>query len=129
MDDVNRTTRNLGIVEIGSGMARFGECRRTIIPGAQVGASRIHETLLQDAGNLPILAMQQRNRWSPQFGYGIESCVNTPVVKCVGRPRWFPRPLHLQVKLERSDAVLFCQVGNLSDMFVGAEDRRQKQTD
>src|SRR5262249_38591904 len=87
MDDVNWATCISGIVEIRPGMSRFRECRRAFIPRAHVGASCIHQTLLQDAGNLPIFTMEQRDRGSPQLGYGIESRVNTTVVKRVCGPR------------------------------------------
>jgi len=86
MDDVNRTARDPSIVEIGPGMSCFRECRRAIIPRAHVGASRIHQTLLQDAGNLPILAVEQGERRGAQLGYGFESRVNASIVKGVRGP-------------------------------------------
>ena len=110
-------------------MTDLGESRRAIIPGAHVGAAGIHELLLQHLGDLPILAVKQRDRWRAELGDLLKDRINAAIIKKVSRPRGLPRPLHLQVELEGADAVFVCEIGDFFDVLVGADDRREKKID
>ena len=129
MNDIDRTARDLG-----HSKGRFLACPASVNAGERSSQApmsvrtRRHQTFLQDAGNLPILAVEQRDRRRAELGDGIERRV-----KCCRRQTSTParkisRPLHLQVQLKGSDTVFLGQVWNLAHVLVGAEDRRQKKS-
>src|SRR6185503_4148142 len=127
--DINRTTCDAGIVEIGSRVSGFGECRRAIVPRSHVRPSGGHQTLLKDASDLPVLAMEQSNGRRAELRHGSEDVINATIIERVSRPGRFPWPLHLQVQLEGADAMLSGEVRDLCDMLVRAENRRQEVVD
>src|SRR5437667_5968306 len=78
--DIKRALQNARVVYIRVHVARFAKMRRALVPNFVFLSSRFQKTLLENARDLPVLAMHAHDRGPSEFSDCFQPEINRSIV-------------------------------------------------